>query len=89
MAKLPSHSMKDTIITQNRKKTELLIVLACFIAANLLNVFSIVCYGTEWVELITEMGFVVCVAVVLYVLTVVARLIICWLCRLICKNKKC
>lgn len=67
--------MKDTVITARRKKTELVTALVCFAAAFLLNVVCIIVYKTPAVEVFTQLGFVVSIAVVLYVAWTAVRLI--------------
>jgi len=67
--------MKDIIIPGKRIKKELLILLYCYIVANLVNAFSIVYYKTEWVEMITWQRFVLLIAFLFYLVTVIFRLI--------------
>jgi len=65
--------MKDIIITGKRIKTELLMLLYCYIAANLVNVFSIIYYKTQWIELLTWQRFILFIAFLFYVVTVIVR----------------
>jgi hypothetical protein len=67
--------MKDSIITAKRKKTELLTLLVCFIIANLLNVYAIIAYDTYFKELFTQLGYVLLVAIALYILWSLLRII--------------
>jgi uncharacterized integral membrane protein len=68
--------MKDIIIPAKRMKTELLILLICILAANLVNVYAIWRYDTSWIELITWQRFILFIGFIFYVLTVVVRLIV-------------
>lgn len=67
--------MKDSIITVKRKKTEIIFMAACFAAAMLMNIGSIIGYKTPWYEAFTQIGFVVVITVVLYAITVFLRLV--------------
>lgn len=67
--------MKDTVITAAVKRREMWIWLICFIVANVVNVTTIICYATPWYEIFTQLGYVTVLSVLLYVLTVVARVI--------------
>lgn len=69
-------SMKDTVITARAKRQELGLILGCFVAACLVNVFAIVRYGTHWSELFSQIGYVVCVAAVFYLLVWLVRLVV-------------
>lgn len=67
--------MKDTVITVAVKRRELLIWLTCFIVSNLVNITTIIFYTTPWYEIFTQLGYVTVMSVLLYALTVVARLV--------------
>ena len=67
--------MKDTVITAAVKRRELWIWLTCFIAANVGNITTIICYSTPWYEVFTQLGYVVALSVLLYVLTIVVRVV--------------
>lgn len=69
--------MKDTVITAAVKRRELWIWLTCFIVANVVNITTIICYSTPWYEVFTQLGYVVALSVLLYVLTIVVRVV--WL----------
>lgn len=60
--------MKDTIITVERKKTEIRTFGICFLLANLVNIYAIVAYATSIKEIVTQIGYVFLLAVVLYLL---------------------
>ena len=66
--------MKDILIKSKKLKKELIILVACFIISVLLNIYSIVKYKTDWSELIGQMHIVVLIAVSLWVLISIFRL---------------
>jgi len=68
--------MKDIVIGQARIKRELQVLLGCFVAAVLFNVYAIVSRGTEWSELFTQLHLTIAVAVVFYVVLGFLRLIV-------------
>lgn len=68
--------MKDIIITGKRIKTELFMLLYCYLAANLVNIFSILYYQTSWMELLTWQRFVLFIGFLFYLITVVVRVVI-------------
>ena len=72
--------MKDTLITAQRKKTELLTFLVCFGVAFLLNVGCIFYYHTPFSEVFTQIGYVLVITVALYLIWTAIRLIV-WLFR--------
>ena len=51
--------MNDTVITAAFKRRELKIWAVCFVAAILVNAGAILWFGTHWVELFTQIGYVV------------------------------
>ena len=66
--------MKDTVISAATKRRELYIWLACFVVANIVNVVTIIKFQTSWLEIFTQIGYVVITSLVLYVLVLVVRL---------------
>lgn len=68
--------MKDTVITVRRKKIEIWTLLACFVIANLINVYAINKYDTEWNELFWSLGFVLIAMVVIYVVWSLLRMLV-------------
>lgn len=65
--------MKDIVITAKQRKREWLIILACFIAACLVNLGAIIGYSRPWTELFSQIGYVVAVTVLLYILLWIVR----------------
>ena len=81
--------MKDIIITRKRQKTELLVLLACFVVACLTNLYAILTYGGKLTELLTSLGYVLIFTAALYVAFTLLRIIIFAIARLISdKHKK-
>ena len=66
---------KDSIITAKAKKRELFIFLACFVAAILLNAIGIIKYETPARELASQLHIVIIVALSLYALVIVLRIL--------------
>jgi len=80
--------MKDIIIKGSRIVKELKYLLICYIIANLVNVYAIVNYNTEWMELLTWQRFIIFIAVIFYAFTVIIRLIAVALRQLLKKPKR-
>jgi len=68
--------MQDVILSAKRIRFEILMLLTCFVLAELLNVYSIVTYGTSWTEIFSKIGFVLVVMAVFYVIHWIIRFII-------------
>lgn len=67
--------MKDILFSVKQQKTELKLFAACLLLAYLLNILSIVAYGTEWSELWTQSFWMLLIGGGLYGLSVVVRLL--------------
>lgn len=77
--------MKDTIITGKRKKTELIILICCFVFAELINIYSILKYKSSWKEIYSMLHVVIILTVLSYFLVFFFR----FLFKLIfCKKNK-
>lgn len=68
--------MKDIIITQKRKRKEITILLSCFIVAFFINVVAIIIYKTPWYEIFTQLGYVLAIALVLFLIVTLVRVLI-------------
>lgn len=64
---------KDTVITSNQKKRELLIIVLCFAAAFVFNIIGIIIYKSPAKELFTQLHIVLILAAFFYLLTLLAR----------------
>ena len=78
--------MNDTVITAAFKRRELKIWAVCFVAAILVNAGAILWFETHWVELFTQIGYVVVLAVLLYVVVAGVRLVVWGVKRLACRK---
>lgn len=67
--------MKEIILTTERQKRELFILLGCFIGAIGLNITGIILYKTAWKELYTQWFAVLVLTVVLYFLVLIIRIL--------------
>jgi len=67
--------MKDTLVTVRRKRIELATAGVCLLLAFLLNVGCILYYRTPFVEVFTQLGYVVAIAVGLYLAWTAIRLV--------------
>lgn len=66
---------KDIILTAKRQRFELILFIACFLFAFLLNVYSIVTYHTEWKELYTQLIWVLALSILFYGILLIIRLL--------------
>ena len=80
--------MKDIVIKSGTVKRELFVFLVCFVFAFLMNAYAINSFGTAWRELFTQLGYVIVIAVVVYLLLAIVRTIICLIVRLFRGKKK-
>ena len=67
-------AMKDTIISAEVKRRELIILLCCFVVANIVNWCAIIKFAAPWYEIFTQVGYVVITSLVLYALLGVVRI---------------
>ena len=73
--------MKDILFSTKRQKAEIIEIVACFFAAFLINVFSIIYYKTSWSELYTQWLWVLIITCVLYIISVGVRICYYWVRR--------
>ncbi|MDR1809773.1 MAG: hypothetical protein LBR34_05135 [Prevotella sp.] len=69
--------MKDTVLalTARRKKRELIILALCFVSANIVNFAAIISFDTPWIELFTQIGYVIVITIILYSVILALRLL--------------
>jgi cellulose synthase/poly-beta-1,6-N-acetylglucosamine synthase-like glycosyltransferase len=79
--------MREIVIKSHTIKREFFILLSCFLFAFLLNAFAINKFGTSWSELFTQIGYVVVITAVVYVLLALFRLVI-WLIMRLFRRKR-
>jgi len=68
--------MKDIVITSKDIKREIMVWVCALIAAQLMNVYAIVKFDTQWSELYSQLGYVVMLSVVLYLLIAMVRYLV-------------
>lgn len=66
--------MKDTVISAAVKRRELMIWLACFVVANIINWVVIIRFHAPWYEIFTQIGYVVVTSLLLYGLLLLVRI---------------
>ena len=67
------------------QKSELVVLLFCFAVAFLFNVYAVIRYDGRFVELFSQIGYVCVITGILYVITVLVRLLV-WLISLIARR---
>ncbi len=67
--------MKDILLTVKRQKTEIKIFCVCIVLAYLMNIISIIAYGTSWSELWTQSLWMLLITCGFYGLSIVLRLL--------------
>lgn len=67
--------MKDITVSAKRQRAEIVVFCSCIVLAYLLNIISIITYGTDWSELWTQSLWMLIITCGLYVLMVVLRLL--------------
>ncbi|RNC65646.1 hypothetical protein D7D25_05715 [Proteiniphilum sp. X52] len=78
--------MQDIIITSKRIRKEITILLVCFITAFIINVVAIAVYKTSWIEVVTQIGYVIVITIFLYLIVAVFRFISAKIIRLVKKS---
>ena len=67
--------MKEIVLSVKRQKTEIKIFCVCIALAYLMNIISIIAYGTSWSELWTQPLWMLLTTCGFYGLSVVLRLL--------------
>lgn len=70
------------------EKIELLTMLACFVVANLANLYAIISYDTPFSEMLTSIFYVLAFSCVLYAFWTLLRVLFYGICRLFLKKEK-
>ncbi len=58
--------MKDIIITSKKLKQERNIYLLSFLLAFIINVIAIIIYSRPWIEIISQIGYVIVISFFIY-----------------------
>ena len=67
--------MKDITITAQRQQIELCTLLACFVIANLVNLYAILSHDAPLSEMYTSLGYILVLTAVVYALWTILRII--------------
>jgi hypothetical protein len=67
--------MKDLTISGKRIKTELKLLLFSFCMAVLINIFAIIYYKTNWIEILSQLHIVLLFSILIYLLLGAARIV--------------
>ena len=78
--------MKDITITASQLRKELIIFVVCFAAAFGLNIYSIAKFETDWSEILGQLHVVLGIALIIYVIVGLIRLIFTGVLRIIQKK---
>ncbi|EKJ90459.1 hypothetical protein QR305_00711 [Bacteroides finegoldii] len=65
--------MKDIIITPKKLKRERNIYLLSFILAFIINIIAVIVYTRPWIELISQIGYVIVISFLIYFLLWIPR----------------
>ena len=68
--------MKDIIITSKKLKQERNIYLLSFLIAFVINVIAIIVYSRPWIEIISQIGYVIVISFFIYFILWIPRGII-------------
>jgi len=79
--------MKDIIITSKKLKQERNIYLLSFLIAFIINVIAIIIYSRPWIEIISQIGYVIVISIFIYFILWIPRGIFSILIRL-CRRKR-
>lgn len=60
--------MKDIIITSKKLKQERNIFLLSFLLAFIINVIAIIIYSRPWIEIISQIGYVIVISFFFYLM---------------------
>ena len=79
--------MKDIIITSKRLKQERNIFLLSFLLAFIINVIAIIIYSRPWIEIISQIGYVIVISFFIYLILWIPRGILIFLSHLFRRKK--
>ena len=79
--------MKDIVISARRIRREALFAAAALLIAFAANIYAVVHFDRPWYELFTQLGYVVVMAVMIYLLLWIPRLLVAGIAWLIRKKK--
>ena len=79
--------MKDIIITSQKIKRERNIYLICFLLSFAINIIAILAYTRPWIEIFTQLGYVLVISFFIYFILWIPRGILSVLIRLFRRKK--
>ena len=79
--------MKDIIITSKKLKQERNIYLLSFLLAFIINVIAIIIYSRPWIEIISQIGYVIVISFFIYLILRIPRGILIFLSHLFRRKK--
>ena len=79
--------MKDIIITSQKIKRERNIYLICFLLSFAINIIAILVYTRPWIEIFTQLGYVLVISFFIYFILCIPRILIIVLRHLLRKKK--
>ena len=79
--------MKDIIITSKKLKQERNIYLLSFLIAFIINVLAIIVYSRPWIEIISQIGYVIVISFFIYLILWIPRGILIFSARLFRRKK--
>ena len=79
--------MKDIIITSKKLKQERNIFLLSFLLAFIINVIAIIIYSRPWIEIISQIGYVIVISFFIYLILWIPRGILIFLSNLFRRKK--
>ncbi len=79
--------MKDIIITSKKLKQERNIFLLSFLLAFIINVIAIIIYSRPWIEIISQIGYVIVISFFIYLILWILRGILIFLSHLFRRKK--
>ena len=79
--------MKDIIITSKKLKQERNIFLLSFLLAFIINVIAIIIYSRPWIEIISQIGYVIVISFFIYLILWIPRGILIFLSHLFLRKK--
>ena len=79
--------MKDIIITSKKLKQERNIFLLSFLLAFIINVIAIIIYSRPWIEIISQIGYVIVISFFIYLILWIPRGILIFLSNIFRRKK--
>lgn len=67
--------MNDIIIKEKQIRKEAYWLAGCFAAAFAVNTGAVIAFGRPWTELLSQIGYVVFLTFVIYVISLIVRLL--------------